>query len=66
VPLNEGNLFSIPLLEIDSWKSGVLRADYIISIANEHPFINVEVVYEVGPFVILQNRDPEYLYVAAE
>jgi hypothetical protein len=54
-PLAEGNRFQLLILEIDTWKRGVLSADYIVTIADEHPFANVEVEFESWPFAILKN-----------
>ena len=30
-----------------------------LTISEEHPFVNVELEYETGPFVVLRNIDPE-------
>jgi len=72
-PISEGNFYSNPVLGLDTWKSSIFTADYIITLADdhpfvivvEHPFLNVEVEYVKDPFIILRNLKPDIIYVKA-
>jgi len=65
-PLVEGNRHQSRFLEIDSWKRGVFRAEYIITIAEDVIFDNYEIEHVELPFIILRNLDPEIVYIAME
>ncbi len=65
-PISEGNRYFSSVLGLDTWKCGVFSADYIITLAEDHPFANVKVEYEKRPFVILRNLDPAIIYIDME
>jgi len=65
-PIWEGNRYNSNYLDLDTWKRGLFTADYIITLntpEEPHPFLNVIIVYENWPFVILRNLDPEVIYI---
>jgi hypothetical protein len=59
----EGNRHNSGVLDLDTWKRGIFSADYIITLSDDHPFKNVETVYERWPFAILRNLDPTIIYM---
>ena len=65
-PIKEGNRYNSAVLDLDTWKRGIFTAGYIITIADDHPFVNVMTEYENRPFTILRNLDPSTIYIEME
>ena len=65
-PVWEGNRYNSNYLNLNTWKRGLLTADYIVTLSTpeeSHPFLNVEIVYENWPFAILRNLDPSVIHI---
>jgi len=65
-PINIGNRYRSRFIDYYTWTAGISNVDYIITLAIDHPFVNVEVEYEDWIFVILRNLDPEMIYISRE
>jgi len=62
-PIWEGNRYNTGVMGLDTWKRGFYSADYIITFADDHPFVNVLVEFEKWPLAILRNIDPDIIYI---
>ena len=62
-PIWEGNRYNSGILGLDTWKCGVFSAEYIITLADDHPFENVKIEYRKGMFAVLRNLDPTVIHI---
>jgi len=62
-PLTEGNRYLSLKLGLNTWKRNIYSADYIITLAYDNPFAQVEIEHISLPFVILKNVDPDMVYI---
>ena len=65
-PIWEGNRYNSGVLGLDTWKRGFYAADYIITMADDHPFTNVKIEYRKGLFTVLRNLDPAVIHIGLQ
>ena len=62
-PIHEGRRLGIRFMDLDTWVADIMRVDYIVTMAYEHPFYNVEKLFESYPYVVLRNLDPDVVFI---